>query len=426
MMVSVGMAFRRLPGVICACYKGACLQPGGGAMMRYLVVLVLGLCWCAGAYGAEPFESKIEIGTQYSLNSALLGEGDLRYSVSLPESYDSVGANATYPVIYVLDGYLTQFETVRAAALANNKMGSLVPEAIVVGLPSPNRVRDYTPVHSLKNSDGTDAPFLEDSGGAEAYRRHLREELLPLIEAKYRTKPYRVLVGHSFGGLFAIHDMLSADPLFEAYIAIDPSLWYAGGLLLDEARKAAASPAFKGGFYMSYIPHPEDAGSEGRVIDFLALIEALGGGAIRTRQQFFEHESHQSVQFVSYHEGLRHVFEGYAPPGIEAAAKDPDLLFRHYADYSARMGVAFEPDPFYVSVVAYNALYYYRWLDKAEQLFKANLEAHPGISGAWNGIAEYYHAAGRDEDAKAALQHALELNPDDDYAKSLMARFGFE
>jgi predicted alpha/beta superfamily hydrolase len=43
------------------------------------------------------------------------------------------------------------------------------------------------------------------------------------------------LIGHSFGGLAAINNLLEA-PLFNAYIANDPSLWWDSELLIRKAK----------------------------------------------------------------------------------------------------------------------------------------------------------------------------------------------
>ena len=47
-------------------------------------------------------------------------------------------------------------------------------------------------------------------------------ELIPKIEGQYRTQPFRIFAGHSLGGLFAVHTMLTRPDLFNAYIAVSP------------------------------------------------------------------------------------------------------------------------------------------------------------------------------------------------------------
>jgi predicted alpha/beta superfamily hydrolase len=63
-------------------------------------------------------------------------------------------------------------------------------------------------------------------GGGAAFEHFLTTELRPLIEARYQTDPHRaMLVGHSFGGLFAAHVLLNHPDAFDAFMIGSPSLW---------------------------------------------------------------------------------------------------------------------------------------------------------------------------------------------------------
>ena len=61
------------------------------------------------------------------------------------------------------------------------------------------------------------------------------------IEKHYRTAHYRIFSGHSFGGLFAIHALVARPDLFEAYIAVSPSLQWAEGHTLHDAQQFFAA-----------------------------------------------------------------------------------------------------------------------------------------------------------------------------------------
>ena len=51
-------------------------------------------------------------------------------------------------------------------------------------------------------------------------------------------------MGHSFGGLFALHTMAERPELFDAWVAADPSLWWDGGVLVRslEAKPGSGRP----------------------------------------------------------------------------------------------------------------------------------------------------------------------------------------
>jgi uncharacterized protein len=96
---------------------------------------------------------------------------------------------------------------------ANNR----VPGLIVVAIENTDRNRDLT-TPTQNEVQGM------SSGGADRFLQFLREELIPWTDDNYRTVPYRILLGHSLGGFFAIHALFSQPQTFDAYIAISPSV----------------------------------------------------------------------------------------------------------------------------------------------------------------------------------------------------------
>lgn len=66
-------------------------------------------------------------------------------------------------------------------------------------------------------------------GGAEDFQRFIAEELIPLIDGKYRTVVGdRVYFGHSAGGGFGLFTLLTRSDLFRRYIISSPTLTYHG------------------------------------------------------------------------------------------------------------------------------------------------------------------------------------------------------
>ena len=85
------------------------------------------------------------------------------------------------------------------------------------------------------SSAAIDNRFAPGNGGADAFLSFIEGELIPFVDKTYRARPYRVLAGHSLGGLFAIHSLTTKPKLFDAYIAIDPSLHWNNGAVLAGA-----------------------------------------------------------------------------------------------------------------------------------------------------------------------------------------------
>ena len=85
-----------------------------------------------------------------------------------------------------------------------------------------------------------------NSGGGEAFMKFIGDELAPHIDSLYPTMPYRMLIGHSLGGITVINTLLHHTALFRGYIAIDPSMWWDQQKLLHEAAGAFKTPSYKG------------------------------------------------------------------------------------------------------------------------------------------------------------------------------------
>ena len=70
-----------------------------------------------------------------------------------------------------------------------------MPALIVVGIGNTDRTRDLTPSRAKVESYPT-------SGGGDKFLEFIQSELIPEIEKRYRTAPYRIFAGHSFGVLW--------------------------------------------------------------------------------------------------------------------------------------------------------------------------------------------------------------------------------
>src|SRR5262245_21965893 len=159
---------------------------------------------------------------------------DYRISLALPPSYPS-HPEQSYPTIYLLDanwyfGMVTEITRIMY-------FDGDFPETIVVGIGYPVdepleqaiqqvidlRVRDLTPVRVETAERGGS----RQTGGAPEFLKFIQTELIPIIEADYRTNPaVRVLAGHSLGGLFALYVLFHEPKLFKGYVAGSPSLGY--------------------------------------------------------------------------------------------------------------------------------------------------------------------------------------------------------
>jgi predicted alpha/beta superfamily hydrolase len=117
---------------------------------------------------------------------------------------------------------------------------TICPEMIVVGTPNTDRTKDLTPTYVDSDPPFMDTIFAKTSGGGEEFVSFIKNELIPHIDSKYPTQPYKMLIGHSFGGLTVVNILMNHTKLFNSYICIDPSKWWDKMNFLKTTKKSYA------------------------------------------------------------------------------------------------------------------------------------------------------------------------------------------
>lgn len=185
------------------------------------------------------------IGKEYSIFSETLNE-ERSFWVHLPEKYMEF-SDRSYSVIYLLDGDMYFHALVGFVNAYSKGRGANKDEYIIVGVLNTDRTRDFTLTATTRGRDGKLGFFDKpQGGGSEQFLSFLKKELKEEINKTYRTNKQNILIGHSYAGLFTLDTFLRHHDEFEVYIAIDPSLWWDGGRLVDEARTMLSKNDFEG------------------------------------------------------------------------------------------------------------------------------------------------------------------------------------
>jgi predicted alpha/beta superfamily hydrolase len=287
-----------------------------------------------------------------------------------------------------------------------------MPPLIVVGIANTDRTRDLTPTHAdMKNPDGTVTAF-PTSGGADRFLDFIQTELIPEIEKRYRTAPYRIFAGHSFGGLFAIHALITRPDLFNAYIAVSPSLQWDDGRTLHQAQQFfVAHTELKKTLFFSLANEDTPPNPMGE--NFEQFRKTLAAGAPKGftwDSAHYPDEDHGSTVLRAHYAGLRTIFSGWQVPRDENGLPGGGLagLQQHYQKLSERFG-------FHISVPenTMNNLGYQlmgaKKLDEAIAIFKQNVELYPGSANVYDSLGEGLEAAGKFDSATQNFHKAIEM-----------------
>lgn len=239
--------------------------------------------------------------------SEVLGE-TRTFHIGLPDSYHT-SEDQSYPVMILLDGY-THFKTTTGIVhfLSSDRAGNnMAPEMIVVAIDNIDRERDFT-VTKIK----TVRP--NTMGGGRDFLTFIEEELIPYIDETYRTETYRILTGHSLGGLLAINAYADSTSIFDAFISIDPSIWWNEQMMANKVN-AVPSASFHKKLYLATANQGAAnlERNKKRHDTYYTLLTERSDEPQNIRIVYFEDEDHRSVPLKAIYEGLRFIYSAYHP-----------------------------------------------------------------------------------------------------------------
>lgn len=381
------------------------------------------------------FLSKIGIGD--SIYSKVLEESRQFY-VQLPEDYDREDTKK-YPVVYILDGDVL---LPTLSIVQDYYSGGFTPEMILVGISNAeNRTRDLT---TSKDEQPVRIQSTTQNGEGNNFVRFIQEELIPIVESKYRVTSYRTLIGHSYGGLFAMHVLIHYPDLFDNYIAIDPSLDWDNRQLLSEAKEILPFVDYSNkSLFISlngqlHMQKPEmtianvmkdstDFTSFSRAnLAFSDLIKEHADNGLAYEWKFYPRDLHGTIPFPSMMDGLISVFEWFQMEDVhkfnnpESTINELRSLMQYRANkLEEHFGNVVPPYPdFLLNVLGYMSMDIGQ-MAKAKMFFEFVIEFYPDSANAYDSMADYYERNGDFVSALANVQKAYNIKQEDYYKERI-------
>ncbi len=370
---------------------------------NFLLILVLVFALKSNAQT----DNKIVIGKVDSVYSTILKE-KRKVWVYVPNMDGVQNTGQRFPVLYLLDGE-GHFHSVVGLIqqLSQVNGNTIVPEMIVVGIPNTDRTRDLTPTRIISDPPMMDTNSSKSTGGNENFAAFLEKELIPHIDSAFPTQPYRLLIGHSFGGLAVMNILTNHTKLFNAYIAIDPSMWYDKEQFLKTTQKKLASQKFNGTSLFVGIANTlaegmtleklkKDTTVETRHIRSIfamdKFIKANSQHGLKYASKYYGDDDHGSVPLISEYDGLRFIFSWYRLKLSPSDFMNADTAIvqkyrRHYQTVSKEFGYKVSPQEMQINGLGYFILSQKHY-EKAAALFRMNIENYPQSGNTYDSYAD--------------------------------------
>jgi len=382
-------------------------------------------CYSSGAQ----LDNKIILGTIDSIDSKILHEKRTVWIYVPNSAQTDIYAKAKYPVVYLLDGDAHFYSVVGMIQQLSTVNGNMIcPEMIVVGIPNTDRTRDLTPTHMDVHPMTNDSNFVKTSGGGEAFTSFMEKELMPYIDTAYPTLPYRVLIGHSFGGLMVMNTLINHKDLFNAYIAIDPSMWWDKKSLLAKAGKTLAQQDYTGKTLFLGIANTMNPGMDTvkvkmdtslatehirSILELNTLIQKNKKDSLAYDYKYYSTDSHGSVPLIATYDALHSLFkfydftftmDDYTNFSQKTIAKVED----HFKEVSKHFGFAFPVPESMINQLGGIAMSQKK-MEEAEYLLKLNVSNYPTSVNVYDSLGDFYVAKGEKDKAVEAYRKALSI-----------------
>jgi predicted alpha/beta superfamily hydrolase len=240
-------------------------------------------------------------------SSIVLGQ-TYQLLIAVPRGYAE--SKRAYPVLYVLDGW--HFPLV--AALADYSDSSkTMPPMIVVNV-SYGRAKN---VMDLRERDLTPTSVAGNPhcGGADRFLAFMERELIPYIDRTYRTDPSdRALLGHSYGGLFAMYALLHRPQLFQRVVSASSTFGWDNGYLLKAAPGLLNGRTFHTRLDLSAADKNDNTKEDRALFNILEKIKPAG---LDYRFTIYPGQNHNSVRPFSFASGLAWVYRDWQSKRVE-------------------------------------------------------------------------------------------------------------
>lgn len=284
-------------------------------MIKRLSVWIVILATLGSQSHAAGVPESIELGKIQPFKSKQLAE-TRSISVYLPPSYQ-LDRGKRYPVFFCLDGE-THYKAMVGTLDWLSRSANVIPEHIVVAIHNAPGMRNQDMVAQGGNH--------QRSAG---FQKFLIEELIPFIDKTYPTQPFRILSGHSLGGVFALNILQEFPNQFQAYLISSPYFAVDSGQSIASMKSVLPTLALKQTFL--YASLGTEAGLRPFYEQWIDVLKDNAPANLTWQAKIFDGESHMTTPLLTIHAGLKSLYEDINPgPSSELMQKDVASIQNHF------------------------------------------------------------------------------------------------
>lgn len=323
------------------------------------------------------------------IKSKVLDE-EIEIWIKTPQQYTST--TATYPVMYVLDAdgvfpLATEINQYLAFPFAEH-----MPPVITVGIRSKSGQwrRNFIPPDSLHKTN-TALKILQ----------FFQKDLFPEIQSNYRVADFKILVGHSLGGLFATYAMFTNPDLFQAYIAISPSVNLRFKPLIDSVRNATFT---RKTFYHFSVASNDLNNYQPAIESFRDTLSRKVIPNLEWKYMFAPNKDHWTIAPAMLYEALTDIFSPWQlTDPVNPITLDRTMAHRKVLKekYGYEVNIETRLAQFGKALLANDRL------ESSKRTFETIVSLYPDSPAGYYGLSDYYMAVNDKTNALSSINKAI-------------------
>jgi hypothetical protein len=218
--------------------------------------------------------------------------------------------------------------------------------------------------------------------------------------------------------------MFTIPETFNAFIAVDPSIWWDNEFLNRTATNYLKGDKLKGKALFiaqaNTITNIDTAytGHYRSINHFADILSTHSDSHLRWTKQFYEDDNHNSVHLAALHDALRFIFKD-CRANWQKDLQFPDKLIAGYEKFSKENLTSVIPPERLLANFGIMAQDEFERMDLAIKYFEYQIKYYPQSSNANYNMANYWWKQGDKSRAREYLEQSLKLYPDNSSAKVL-------